>query len=240
MKATEIKNPIFSNLIEKKIVKLSEMLNIEVLELRYWLEQYKTIDEHILLSFLHLAICNCLDPLLGEVTIWNDDQSPYPAITIDGWIKLMNQHPAFMGVEFNERLSSDGQKLESILCTITRSDRSMPICAQEYLEEVKNDHVLWKTMPRRMLRHRALQQCARLAFGISTPELAPTIKDKTKIATHELEMRGSSISAEDLVKPHSEIESIAKCTKVYLEGNPEGISKVTRTKALKQRLTHQQ
>jgi ribosomal protein S6 len=38
---------------------------------------------------------------------------------------------------------------------------------KEYLEEVRTDHPSWKQMPKRMLRHRAIQQCARLALEIS-------------------------------------------------------------------------
>jgi hypothetical protein len=42
---------------------------------------------------------------------------------------------------------------------------------REYLSEVKTNHPAWQQIPRRMLRYKALQQCARLSFGISTPEL---------------------------------------------------------------------
>ena len=35
---------------------------------------------------------------------------------------------------------------------------------------MKTEHPSWKQMPRRMLRHRVIQQCARMAFGISAPE----------------------------------------------------------------------
>jgi hypothetical protein len=41
---------------------------------------------------------------------------------------------------------------------------------KEYFEEVKTEHITWTSMPRRMLRHRTIQQCARIAFGISAPE----------------------------------------------------------------------
>jgi uncharacterized protein YlxP (DUF503 family) len=47
----------------------------------------------------------------------------------------------------------------------------VPIEVKEYLCEIQTEHSIWKDMPRRMLRHRVLAQCARLAFGISIPEL---------------------------------------------------------------------
>ena len=46
----------------------------------------------------------------------------------------------------------------------------MPTITREYYLEVKTDHPTWLQMPRRMLRHRALTQCARLAFGIGNPQ----------------------------------------------------------------------
>ena len=55
-------------------------------------------------------------------------------------------------------------------CTIYRNDRILPVVVNEYLVEVKTDHISWKQMPKRMLRHRVIQQCARLAFGIGAPE----------------------------------------------------------------------
>ena len=39
---------------------------------------------------------------------------------------------------------------------------------------MKTEHTAWQQMPRRMLRHRAMQQCARLAFGITVPECKPS------------------------------------------------------------------
>jgi len=136
--------------------------------------QFESAGIQSILGMLHLACIHRLDPLLGEVTIWTGEQEPYPSITIYGWMKLINQHPTFMGIEFKESLSQESTNLEFIECTIYRSDRSIPIRVREYLDEVKAEHPLWKTMPRRMLRHRALQQCARLAFGISTPEAVST------------------------------------------------------------------
>ena len=56
----------------------------------------------------------------------------------------------------------------------------MPIEVKEYLCEIKTEHSIWKDMPRRMLRHRVIAQCARLAFGISIPESSNNV-DSRKI-----------------------------------------------------------
>jgi hypothetical protein len=37
----------------------------------------------------------------------------------------------------------------------------------EYVSECRRNTEIWKTMPRRMIRHRSLVQCARVAFGLS-------------------------------------------------------------------------
>ena len=56
---------------------------------------------------------------------------------------------------------------ESCTCTIYRKDRTHPIVVTEYMAECKRDVAPWKSHPRRMLRHKAMIQCARLAFGFA-------------------------------------------------------------------------
>ena len=48
-----------------------------------------------------------------------------------------------------------------------RQDRKRPVKTIEYLDECFRSTDPWKQMPSRMLRHKALIQCARLAFGFS-------------------------------------------------------------------------
>jgi hypothetical protein len=56
------------------------------------------------------------------------------------------------------------------------------------LLEVQNDHAIWQKMPRRMLRHRVMQQCARIAFGIgmseATPKTVQAIEQKSVQVQH--------------------------------------------------------
>ena len=177
--------------IAKKQELLANILGIDICELNAWLGHHQHHGQMALLSTLHLAITHQLDPLLGEVVIWQDaNGQAQPTIGIDGWIKLINRHPAFSGIEFEDgfsnQQSSEATLPQFIQCTIYRSDRRTPVQIKEYLAEVKNDHPLWATMPRRMLRHRALQQCARVAFGISTPELSTQDNKPKKIETSTL------------------------------------------------------
>lgn len=82
-----------------------------------------------------------------------------PVVGVDGWARIINSHVAFDGMDFE-------QDDESCTCIIHRKDRNHPIRVTEYMAECKRDiQGPWKTHPRRMLRHKAMIQCARIAFG---------------------------------------------------------------------------
>ena len=89
-----------------------------------------------------------------------------PMVSVDGWIRIMNEHPAFDGIEFDHIHDQKGN-VDAIEAVIYRKDRNHPIKVIEYLEECRRGTDPWKQMPRRMLRNRALIQGARIAFGFS-------------------------------------------------------------------------
>ena len=102
-----------------------------------------------------------LNPFTREIYAFPDKGSIVPVVGVDGWTRIINEHPSFDGLEFE-------QDAESCTCIIYRKDRSHPTKVTEWLSECKRDNAQpWKTHPRRMLRHKALIQCARLAFGFS-------------------------------------------------------------------------
>lgn len=88
-----------------------------------------------------------------------------PVVSIDGWVSMCNNHPQMDGMTFEDIHDGEGQ-LQAITCRIYRKDRSHPIEVTEYLSECKRSTEPWK-MQHRMLRHKALMQCARYAFGFS-------------------------------------------------------------------------
>jgi hypothetical protein len=58
------------------------------------------------------------------------------------------------------------QDAESCTCVIYRKDRGHPIKVTEWMSECKRASVgPWQSHPKRMLRHKAMIQAARLAFG---------------------------------------------------------------------------
>lgn len=79
-------------------------------------------------------------------------------VGVDGWARIINTHPQFDGLDFE-------QDADSCTCIIHRKDRGHPTRVTEYMVECKRDVGPWKSHPYRMLRHKALIQCARLAFG---------------------------------------------------------------------------
>ena len=86
-------------------------------------------------------------------------------ITVEGYSRILNNHPAFDGIHFTQSLESTNGIPIWMECTIYRKDRSHPFIVREYFEEVKGAQAMWQKMPRRMLRHRVMQQCARLSVG---------------------------------------------------------------------------
>lgn len=100
-----------------------------------------------------------LNPWLKEIYAFPDKGGIVPIVGVDGWSRIINENPAFDGMDFV-------QDDVSCTCKIYRKDRSHPIAITEYMSECKRDNAQpWKTHPKRMLRHKAMIQCARIAFG---------------------------------------------------------------------------
>lgn len=107
-----------------------------------------------------------LDPILKEIYAFPAKGGGIvPIVSIDGWLNLMNSHPAFDGMETEFTDDADGNPI-SCTCKIYRKDRSKPIIVTEYLAECIRQTEPWK-MRRRMLRHKSVIQCNRYAFGFS-------------------------------------------------------------------------
>jgi phage recombination protein Bet len=117
-------------------------------------------------AFLLVAKEHRLNPLTKEIYAFPAKGGGIqPIVGIDGWARIINEHPAFDGMAFiDER---DSGELVAITCRMYRKDRTHPIEATEYMAECKRGTDVWKTWPRRMLRHKAMIQAARYAFGFS-------------------------------------------------------------------------
>lgn len=124
-----------------------------------------------------------LNPFVKQVYAYPEKNGGIvPIIGIDGWDHIINKQPQMDGISFE--CSEDWIKMDEhsancpswIKAIIYRKDRSHPIEVTEYLDEnyrapfKKNNYTVrgpWQTHTKRMLRHKALKECARIAFGLS-------------------------------------------------------------------------
>jgi hypothetical protein len=157
---------LVDQLITKEIAKTADALELDVEELQAWITLQVMTPSPTILALLRIAREHHLDPLKEEVALALYDDCHWQAyITVDGYSKLLNSHPAFDGIVFTQSEETTNGIPIWMECTIYRKDRSCPIVVREYFEEVKGGQAIWQKMPRRMLRHRVMQQCARLAVG---------------------------------------------------------------------------
>jgi hypothetical protein len=157
--------------LQTAIQNTADILKIEADDLQLWLDQYLGLTPYTQIQLLRLASKYQLDPLSDEINVLETKEGYLPFITIDGWAKLINQHPQYAGMSLRDSTELIDGIPTWMECTIYRNDRILPIVIKEYFEEVKTDHPSWQQMPRRMLRHRVIQQCARLALGVSLPDV---------------------------------------------------------------------
>jgi phage recombination protein Bet len=100
-----------------------------------------------------------LNPWTKEIYAFPDKNNGIvPVVGVDGWSRIINENQMFDGMDF-------AQDDESCTCIIYRKDRNHPIKVTEYMSECKRPAGPWQSHPKRMLRHKAMIQCARLAFG---------------------------------------------------------------------------
>lgn len=150
-------------------------------------------------AFLLVAKQYNLNPITKEIYAFpSRNGGIQPIVGIDGWANIMNSHPQFDGMTTEEKIV-DG-KVVAVTCRIYRKDRAHPTECTEYLDECKRNTDTWKQWPIRMLRHKAMIQCARYAFGFSgiieqdeaermadvTPDLQAPPASKTEVIKEKL------------------------------------------------------
>lgn len=116
-------------------------------------------------AFLMVAKEYNLNPITKQIYAFPSKSGIVPIVSIDGWLRIINENPNFDGMEFVDNVT-DG-KLFLITCRMFRKDRSRPVEVTEYMSECVRGTDTWKQWPARMLRHKATIQAARYAFGLS-------------------------------------------------------------------------
>lgn len=123
----------------------------------------QNIANEDLMAFCVVANKYGLNPFTREIYAFPARGGGFSVIVgIDGWLSIINNHPQYDGMEIS--VADDGSQAT---CVIHRKDRNHPTVVTEYLAECQQPTQPWKQFPRRMLRHKAIIQCARAAFGIT-------------------------------------------------------------------------
>lgn len=132
----------------------------------------KEVSNEQMMALLVVADQYCLNPFTKEIYAYPDKGGIVPVVGVDGWSRIINENPQLDGIDFRfsgETLDHKGIKChEWIECVIYRKDRQHPTTIREYFSEVVRKLAYptpWDSHPNRMHRHKALIQCARVAFG---------------------------------------------------------------------------
>lgn len=141
--------------------KISPVQAYEIVKSMAFAGRQQITDESFF-SLMLVAKQYKLNPFLKEIYAFPSGGAVIPVVGVDGWIKIINSHPQIDGIEFE-------QTADACTCKIYRKDRSRPTVITEFLAECKaggnSKSSPWEKFPARMLRHKALIQCARVAFG---------------------------------------------------------------------------
>ena len=168
----------------------------------------KVSDDELMVFFMSIANEYRLSPLTKEIYAFNNRGAIQPIVSIDGWLKIINSHPQFDGMEFEDH-KDDAGKLHAITCRIYRKDRARATEVTEYLSECQGSSEPWKKWPVRMLRHKATIQAARYAFGLSGI-VDPDEADRMQGVT----LDAAGPAAQSTVDISPELETIANAQSV--------------------------
>jgi len=179
------------------------------------------VSDEQMVALLIVADQYGLNPFTKEIYAFpGKGNDIVPMVGVDGWARIINSQPEHDGIEFEygPDMSEKVPVPRWITCTIYRKDRTRPTVVKEFYEECKRGTEPWTQMPRRMLRHKAMIQCARVAYslvGIYDQDEAERIIDAevTGSATgvEEIDQLNMKINGKQLTDetPADEIQSEA-------------------------------
>jgi len=158
-----LKEKFMSNLITTQINQLAERFELPQSEELYQVLKSTAFKGEVtdaqLSALLIVAKQFGLNPWTKEIYAFPDKGGIVPVVGVDGWARIINSNSQFDGMDFE-------QDADSCTCIIYRKDRAHPTKITEWMAECKRSGVKpWESHPYRMLRHKAMIQCARIAFG---------------------------------------------------------------------------
>lgn len=132
----------------------------------------REVSDEQMAALLIVADQYGLNPFTKEIYAFPDKGGIVPVVGVDGWARIVNEHPQCDGFEFtyaDDKIAFSGKDVpEWMEVRIYRKDRQRPVIVREYFEEVVRKSMQpWQSHPNRMLRHKTFVQGARLAFGFA-------------------------------------------------------------------------
>ncbi len=184
-------------------------------------------------AFLVVANKYNLDPFTNEIYAFpNKKGGIIPIVGVDGFTTIMNRQKNFDGYEIiysDDNVTPEGGKScpEWAEMKIYIKDRSKPVVIREYLDEVYipvrgGYSGPWQSHTKRMLRHKAIIQGVRVAFGI-TGIYDP---DEGQRILEAVETVPNGKPAVEMPKEIAAPVAAAPAPEVSLDGPPADISKV--------------
>lgn len=154
-------------------------------------------------AFLLVAKQHKLNPFTKEIFAFPSRGGIQPVVSVDGWMKLINSHPDFDGMEFLDSIDEKGE-LTAITCRMFRKSRSHPVSVTEYMSECRRPTDTWKQWPARMLRHKATIQAARYAFGFAGIMEPDEVERMDDVAPHARHIPPSQLIGDDRLQRHND------------------------------------
>ncbi len=177
----------------KALEVMAGRLNIEPAKLTEALRKtvFKDANDSEFLALVVISNEYGLNPFLKQIHAFKNKHGVVcPVVGVDGWIKIVNDHPLFDGMKIVNNDDDDGKPV-SKTCIIYKKGSSHPVEIEERFSECYRNTDPWNGMPHRMLRHKALMQCARVAFGLTG------VTDEEEA----IDIQSSIVSAESASEP---------------------------------------
>lgn len=144
---------------------------LDILALTAFKVKDKLPTKEQMLALMIVADQFNLNPFTREIYAFpGKDGGIVPIVGIDGWnrIRVESNKIRSMTIQFGgEMISIGGSKkcYEWVDVAMLPEGYNEPVTVREYFEECHRDTEPWKNMPKRMLRHKGVIQCTRLALG---------------------------------------------------------------------------
>jgi phage recombination protein Bet len=115
-------------------------------------------------AFMMVAQKYDLDPFMNQIYAFPSKGGIIPFLGIDGWIDMINREKKHRGLEVAEEEDAEGKPVKTTV-KIFVEGYDQPVTISERFSECYRNTSTWNSHPFRMLRHKAIIQGGRVAYG---------------------------------------------------------------------------